>query len=425
MTEPLEISDDQPAVRTRHLDSLEREIGSRLRNSVVPFWHLVRSLEGAYPAEVLRALKSLEVEDGVRQLVLQDLGNLPSLGATLANENGADNSYPGVDSLLPEPHPLDYDWRFTKSGLSVLEAAISRLGVERLAMLGAPSLYLHLWRKGKGARLYDKNPDLIERLRTEGLRDLVCCDLFDHSTFREEFDLVVADPPWYLDYYSVFIEAARSLTTVGGFMLLSVLPKLTRPSAITDREEILKIAQAMGFDLLEQHHAVLSYSSPPFEVAALIAEGLWNGDWRLGDLFVFVKSSRLPKPLPTIKGEPNLDWAYFTIGRTSVRVKKVTGRAGPFQFAPASVTGDLRLHSVSRRSPARATIDVWNSRNLALKVSRPEYLIRVLCLNEDGIGLQDAVKRVAADNALDDASRVKLAEVVTLLSEDAGVSPNG
>jgi len=51
----------------------------------------------------------------------------------------------GPELAVPEPHPLDYDWRFTASCLSAIDKVVSRLGGESIATLGAPTLYLHLW----------------------------------------------------------------------------------------------------------------------------------------------------------------------------------------------------------------------------------------------------------------------------------------
>ena len=204
-------------------------------------------------------------------------------------------------------------------------------------------------------------------------------------------------------------------------MLLSVLPRLTRPSASRDRARILELAFVQGFDLVEVSPSLLSYASPPFEVSSLRAEGLWEGDWRSGDLFVFRKTLRKPQQRTEVLRGMSEGWESFTIGTVSVRIKKTLGRKGALTFEPASLTGDIHLHSVSRRSPIRSGIDLWTSRNLALKITRPDYVLDALLLEERGMTFPEAIVCVSRNNSLDAASQQTLTEIVNLLLRDSGL----
>jgi hypothetical protein len=179
------------------------------------------------------------------------------------------------------------------------------------------------------------------------------------------------------------------------------------------------LAYSRGFDLIEVHPALLSYSSPPFEIAALEAEGLWHGNWRTGDLAVFKKTLRVRELECDEDPEMSEEWRSFTVGKTNVRVKRAPDQHEKLRFEPASGTGDTHLHSVSRRSPIRPNIDLWTSRNLALKITRPECLYEVLFLNGRGIGFADAVDQVAKTNDLDPEGKVALSDIVRLLLDDA------
>ncbi len=414
------VGDGEP-LTPLYLDELRLRLTWHLRDSTISFSKLVRSMEGAYPTDVLNALTSLQREGRISESFLESLLPPDASVAIVSLDDDTVDLGLGPKFMRPEPHPLDYDWRFTASSLLLLDEALSRLGADRVATLGAPTLYLHLWKSGRQPSLYDKNDCLIEQFRNLGLERLVCCDLLEHPPFRSEADVVIADPPWYLEHYAAFINAAQQLLTDGGFLLLSVLPRLTRPSASSDRVKILDLAHANGFDVVEAIPAILSYTSPPFEVSALRAEGLWHGSWRSGDLFVLKKTLRTPEQSLQVRGITSEEWESFTVGRTTVRVKHSSGRQGCLRFEPASLTGDVYLHSVSRRSPTRSRIDLWTSRNLALTITRPEYLSEVLLLKKAGLGFAEAIDHVASTNTLGAAGKEVLCDIVRLLMKDAGL----
>jgi SAM-dependent methyltransferase len=416
MTRSVEtLAPDEASVTADYLDELNLQAAARFRKGTTSFGRLVHGMDGAYPTDVLIAVKSLQDAGDIPDSFLESV-NGPD-GSPCADDINVDMDL-GPDLVIPEPHPLDYDWRFTTLSLSVLAGVLDELGTDRIAALGAPTLYLHLWRSGKTASLFDQNARLLDQFRKAGMESLVCCDLLNHPPFKAQFDAVVADPPWYLDHYTAFIGTAHQLLAVGGFLLISVLPRLTRPTASHDRKRILDFANDLGFDLLQVMPAILSYSSPPFEVSSLKAVGLWSGNWRTGDLFIFKKTTRQPKEMVNASVADRDEWASFAVGSTSVRVKRSTGRVGRLLFEPASLTGDVYLHSVSRRSPARSSIDLWTSRNLALKITRPEYLAEVLLLAEGGMALADAIYRVAGMRDLDAASTKILCDIVRLLVKD-------
>src|SRR5262249_23172884 len=142
---------------------------------------------------------------------------------------------------------------------------IMELQAEPVAVLGAPSLFVRLIDEGHSARLFDRNPHLISALRLSGYGNITECDLFNYEPTHAGFSSVVADPPWYMDHYRAFLEVSRKLLSPHGWLLLSVLPRLTRPFAESDRLEIVSFAKNRGFDLIETQPGKLEYVSPPFE----------------------------------------------------------------------------------------------------------------------------------------------------------------
>ncbi len=414
-------ADHAPTTST-YMAEVELRLHSELRKSPSSFKQLMLAMEGAFPTDVLILLNRMHDDHNLTNVLASIEDDQPKERTTdLPHDGGQqDVSASGkTGAEFPEPHPLDYDWRFSLGSLSALESLLCRIGSRHLAILGAPSLFLHLSKIGMCSHLYDKNTYLIERLIRKGYSSVTQCDLFVSHPPRE-YDAVVADPPWYPEHYCAFIDGARECLRPGGKLVISVLPRLTRPSAPEDRQYLLDYACAKGFDLVEVDHSALQYDSPPFEAVALRKQGVHLTRWRTGDIFVFETSLREPIAMPRVKSLDDTDWDSFPISDTIVRIRKRHGNAEDLTFEPASLVGHLYLQSVSRRSPVRASIDLWTSRNLALKLSRPDYVSRVLSLANGGKTYKDAVMQTSIENNLNIANEKALGEVIDLLLNDAG-----
>jgi hypothetical protein len=288
------------------------------------------------------------------------------------------------------------------------------------AILGAPSLYKYLTDLGASVSLFDKNPQIVEYLRSAGYSTVTEVDLTLSSEFLPQFHWAIADPPWYPEHYEGFMSAASDLIRPGGKLLLSVLPRLTRPSAISDRFFLIEAAQQLGFDLVEILPGALSYASPPFELEALREEGLVLGNWRKGDLFSFILSlrGRVESDLPQ---RDDSYWTTVPLGRTTVRIRSLlVDESEAFDYRPASSSGS-RLRSVSRRNLTRSEINVWTSRNIALIVSRPRILSEALTAIVDGTLPTQALNAITTKYGLDDNEARQLREVLELLLRDAGL----
>jgi hypothetical protein len=414
---------DQAPTTSAFITEVELQLALVLGRSPKSFGQLMQEMEGAFPTDVLSILKRLRHDKHLACVFGEESDEHYITSEDDVSLNAAQSGPCKADHLgpaMPEPHPLDYDWRFASKCFSVFDNLLLRLCSKSVAILGAPTLFLHLFGKGLKPHLYDKNSYLIDQLIEAGFTGVTQCDLFQDKP-ANEYDVVVADPPWYTEFYCAFIDSAREALKEGGHLLISVLPRLTRPSAAEDRRNILEYAYSKGFDLYEVHHAALLYDSPPFEVAALRAQGVDLADWRSGDLFVFTLTSR--EPVATLRPRviDETEWDSFTVGESVVKVRRRNIESLDVAFEPASPAGHLHLHSVSRRSPVRASIDLWTSRNLALKVSRPDYVSDVLFLAKSGITYRDAIVQVSTKNRMSIMNERNLCDLVNLLLKDAGV----
>jgi hypothetical protein len=383
------------------------------------FHSLVAHSEGAYPTDVLAVLRRLQQGGSVRET---EDGNWSSrdsgLGMVGSQADEAVTASPS-QTEFPEPHPLDFDWRFHTSTLGFLDRRLDELGPGSVAVLGAPTLFRYLADQGKCVHLFDKNVQIVEFLKNSGYEAVTHCDLFHYSP-DARFECVVADPPWYLDYYLAFLATAGRLLVPEGKLLLSMLPRLTRPTAEADRGEIGTLSFQNGFDLVKTEPALLAYVSPLFESEALKAEGLDLPVWRSGDLYTYVRSSRAVVATHDLQSEENQLWRTFNVGPMIVKVKwDGSHKNGTFAFQKVSGAASMRLRSVSRRSPIRSRINLWTSRNLALNVTRPDFVCEGLELLLEGYGSGEAAAALMAAEKLSTAEVKDLNALFSILLNEA------
>lgn len=367
----------------RYSERLRRVIMFSLTSEGMPLSGIVRLAGGAYPADVRETLERM-VTSG--ELVHEDDAyRLRSQWGQLVGErllaHQETNSSPDEIPLqvsLADPHPADYDWRFTPSALGKLADHLRPFvdGGARIALLGTTTLFATLAGRGAEVTLLDKSPSLLKDLEAAGFKHgLVEQDLFDPIAENfGRYHIVVADPPWYPAFHRAFMLRGAEVLEEGGVLFLSVLPWLTRPSSITDRADILEFARECGLDLAEVRAGYLLYESPKFERIALAMNGIHCGDWRAGDLFVFRKVDEPSPMLEALRPEDEPTWEEYRIGNRKIKLRlRPNAKSSRFRINPASGTSRY-FGSVSRRSPIRARIDLWSSDNLAYEVEGLDVL---------------------------------------------------
>lgn len=346
---------------------------------------IVCHAEGAYPLDVLRTLQNLVLtnklelhnkqyrrpgskHESSKKAILES-SNTPIIFERQLVLKPLD-----VNPVFGDPHPADYDWRYTSKSWDELAIRLSPF-IEsncEIALLGAPTLFLSLYRSGVHLTLFDNSTSVLADLESTGIAN----GLFHHNMFdpilkfREKYDVIVADPPWYVPFHKAFILRSTELLKEQGLLLLSVPPWLTRPSAITDRAEIIEFAAKAGFDLIEIAPGVLSYQCPKFEQITLSMQGIYCSDWRQGDLFVFRKIKEAQSSLKVSYPKDEPTWDEYRFGLLKVKLRHRTHiDSGKLRIKPVSNEGPY-LGTVSRRSPLRHLIDLWTSDNIAYSVTR-------------------------------------------------------
>lgn len=337
--------------------------------------------DGAHAVEEI-ALRA----GGMFPLELRDvLDGLVSAGTLYRTADGYALASPPLDRIfaasactgspripdLPLPHPLDHDWRFDPPTIAQLVETVSGSAspCEHVLLLGAPTLFaaLVVHSTSPAVTLVDRNLEVVRaldqgpdsRFRTHQ-RDLLAGPDPD---IAPRANVTLCDPPWYSEHYRAFLAQASLGTRIGGRVLVSLLPVLTRPSAVVDRGQLLQEAHQFGLHLRSLTPDHLGYESPPFELDSLTASGLAaTRPWRRGDLAEFWKASE-PNPSAMLGVSPNEaggaeHWFGMYIDRKPMKLR------GPFldEAEPPQLfrveDGDV-LPTVSRRYAGRTAVDLW------------------------------------------------------------------
>jgi len=396
------------------MDELAFAVRSQIARGALSFYDLAQRVEGAWPLETLAILRLLTTKGEVSPSFLE---------VSMVRDAAADALRSPTQlslDILPEPHPLNFDWRFTPGTQDFLVRTIERLNHDFVALLGTPTLLRPLLARKFRTLLFDQNASLLEMLDAEEQQSFEEVDLTLPLKNLNDRTVAVADPPWYLEYYEAFIYRLSDLLAPGGSALLSVLPKLTRPGAAEDRAKIVAVAYDAGLDLVDIVPNSLAYTTPPFEAEALKMENIFLPAWRRSDLFIFEKAARPIHNLPGIpmpESATQRGWKTFTFNKTSIAVRCETAAAGTFSFQGVSASGQLTMDSVSRRSSSRRDANIWSSRNHVLRATRTDCVCRLFELLGTGMKGTEGLDLIEQEFVLDRSSIREIARLIEALKE--------
>lgn len=370
------------------------------------FAALLQGLPAVYPMELLASLDRLSAKGVVAR------GLAASIRREAARNRGRVTE---GQSLLPLPHPLDFEWRFTSdASRALLERATGMTSPGGdLLLFGTPGLAIEALSLPVDRRVAFLAENNIVTGRVLALNHATGSPLniaiCSSGLPRESADAVILDPPWYLDFVRPMLAAAARACRPGGVVLISLPPEGTRPSAEADRHAAIAFGRRLGLELIEHSALAIGYETPFFERNALAAAGIHPPPhWRRGDLLVFRKAleaSRLPIG-DTTRRRP---WTEVSIGRMRLFIRADNrGRSGEAGLL-SLIDGDI-LPTVSRRHPRRRMAQVWASGNRIFGTNNPQLILEAAILCADGAtgsGVQprlrgtvcecEAVEQVAGD----------------------------
>jgi hypothetical protein len=376
----------------QHIKSLT-ESESRLS-----FHEIVSNSEGASPISVKYILDSFSIE----------YTNKDSIPSSSNNNN-----------ILSDPHPADFDWRFNEATIKKYLYDLINFSEKKIALLGTKTIFTGLVDKKIDTIIFNRSASLLNDFRLNGYLDgLVECDLFNKQpSFNNHFDLVIADPPWYLEYYEAFINRGSEFLNTGGILHLSVLKKLTRPFAANDRQEIIIYAQNAGFELVEIIPNYFTYETPNFERNTLKVQGLYCENWRKSDLFIFKKINFIKNEIVIDNKNDDESWIEFKWKNKKIKIKQDNIQEDSFFYFESADPSNIVFTNVSRRSPYRERIDVWTSDNLAFRVYKLKILVSYFELLISGKEYNHIILVLKSQFLLSEQEAINLTNLIKIIFE--------
>lgn len=342
-----------------------------IQGGATTFDAILQRCDGLYPEE----LHSIARELAASGDILDKNGVYTTTASTRVPQIDSAEAPKRIGQLI-EPHPHDYDWRFSRATTELMTEDILTTHPGGTALLlGAPSIYLALQARNGGSRaiLIDWSRELIELLShhtTTGFQ-AVEKDLLSPPPWHPASDIhtVLCDPPWYPEYYAAFIAQAAYAANIGARIHVSLLPLNTRPSAPSDRWKVFETARHVGLDPLSLRHGVLEYESPPFEVASLRTLGI-NAppQWRRADWVAFRKIAEpdaavVDEMIRAADRDSTDRTGWYEISVSSRHKVKLRGPIGDHHERPVLQRIEEvedTLPTVSRRYvQGRQRIDLW------------------------------------------------------------------
>lgn len=370
-----------------YLSSLDAAVISVL-GETDDFYDLVTKCVGIHPIELVSSLDRIHKNGILDDRIFKHL--VVSASANL-RQRDSDN----YKRVLPIPHQVDFDWRFSKNGkeyfINRIDNLITNGSIKRIAFIGSPSLFRHYYEnQNKSAEFFliDFNANIhIDKSTLPSNAHIVNCNLnydldFELKVDQIRADLIVMDPPWYPEYYKKFFEISDVIGAAKCLIYGVFPPNFTRESIPTERYDINVYIRNLGFEELQFEPFCIEYYTPPFEQNVLKANDITNYPmcWRKGDFFTTHRNNK------TATSSDNTEiiirnggWTEKSIGNVRFKLRQGTfSEDMEFNIRLDSLYDDDIYPSVSRRFKGHEKINVWTSGNRVFYCSNIPILFMIL-----------------------------------------------
>lgn len=388
-----------------------------LERSPQTFKQLLESCHSLFPDQLTSLLDEMEVNHLVRrddeEYTLD--GSVPNRWRRLHadwNEN-LDQAYTSLSAIMRRihlPHCLDYEWWFTHSGREkVAELLLHNNPLptpESVVFLGSPLFGAFASALLPESKIYilDKSGATLEAIKKDVDSERVHFVHYDaEEPLPQELvgiaDMVFFDPPWYVDYYDLFLRRSMQLAYDRYATVAFVLfPLLTRPASLQERKQVFEIAMSYGLSLVSMETHVAHYYTPQFEQETLVRKGINAKNWRRGDLAVFISDgTRLPENIAMHVEEGQ--WRELIVGKVKVKMR-VRDENPDTYISPELldfVDGNVAFPTVSRRDPVRREIDLWTSTQRGFKIKGWRAIWKIVEGIRDNLSLEEIFENIRRD----------------------------
>ncbi len=349
-----------------------------IKDNPCTFEELCRKCRGLYPTMINEILEDLKIEKY----------HIPvyALNRTIGsiNQCGEHNKYCDMVTDTVQNNPVLSSWYYSWDTCYKL-GNLSLWKNKHILFLGSPRLFEYFASKGLGERLVlvDLDSVVIDALSqryttdtSEKVFSFFRGDIndFSISKFLEEhplsFDSVFLDPPWYLECYTPWLNTALKLIKPGGYVIFSLFPSLLRPTAISERTEILTKCREIAKTVLLCSD-LSEYDTPSFERKELEHVGLaLRHNWKISDVVVLTDITKNTFSQNISITKDYLSWKEFDW----LNMRWFLDYSRNFSHNPhflSAPQGSRFLKSPSKRNPQFNEVNLLSSRGHGLCVSDP------------------------------------------------------
>ncbi|MGI2206578.1 dGTP triphosphohydrolase [Shewanella oncorhynchi] len=302
---------------------------------------------------------------------------------------------------LPASNPLFYQWWFTLETQDKLSnLLLEKSNEQHIACLGTPTIAAAMASYKRNVFFLDIDSDLTDLFK-QCYDDMNFFNALKYNAFDDipqdlkgKFSSVIIDPPWYPNYFSLFISRAIQLAKNGGTIYCSIPQVLTRPGIEREREQLIKLITDAGHELKYIEKSFFKYIVPNFEDTATKNNGqnIGSQPWRSSDLLA-IKVNGTQK----IDFE-NIDSATIhsfsrknrnSIFRVFVEEKNI--HIGTF-FQENS----LFSRSISNRDPV-GNLNVWTSEKSGFECEDIQFFILTLECWKEGLSIEKTIAKIVLE----------------------------
>lgn len=345
-----------------------------LKTGVSTVEELIKSMDGAFILEIYRVLLQIQQEETNPFSQVSE-----KLLSELSKEFDKHEYERQIEKInyLPIPHILDSDWRFTSNTTKFLCKYLKNIlkPQNNLILIGVPSLFLLL---NENKELVEMATLLIERnniaQNMTGNPNIICGDIRNVRLYNCA-DVVLCDPPWYLDSTKYFLDAAQAMLHKDGILLMIVPPKGVRNSVEKEYSELINYADGQGLRFVEILNGALNYVTPPFEMNTIINAGVksFPVDWRRGSMMVFTKKDTISKASTVSTELYQSEWLEVQVQNVRFKVRDYTDS---HQLKPIEHLCKNDIYpTVSMQLNLKNDVNIWTSGNRVYRCKNP-FLFR-------------------------------------------------
>lgn len=320
----------------------------------IAYLDLLKNTDGIFPTDLLSMLSEKEKTQ---------------IDFSLKCKKSFINNNHSIYDELPPPHLANFEWRYSRD---CIEKIVNQIEKNKyICCLGTPTIAIELIYRGyPNITLLDINEPIINTIKTGFRNKNPNCRAYNvldnlPEELKSCFDMVIIDPPWYLDYYELFLfRSIQLINATNGNILLPIFPVLSHRSACFDLIYLYNYILESGAKNL-RNCGYVEYDMPEFEKLIILENKIPipDNNWRCAEL-INIEYDNTSFALNNIVPPKINDFIYWD-RKYNPKDKNyyVANTHHLFPLKSEYVLCCEQMMSISRKNFSRKKIVAWDNKN--------------------------------------------------------------